>query len=575
MASHHSETSIGSGTSSTTEEPIEEEEELSKHDETVMQWMPKLKKAHKSCLLTINNASSLYLEIVKCHEDKGKWRRKPAEMIHPKSSIQFGVESKHSVSGYVHYSVEGYSSNIEFSWSFDKDKPSIVFNVPSVFKSLESSSHDRANEKFADIVFDLKEIVDNSSNNNGESALATSSAISASSNSNMSNSGESLNNSNASNSSILSDLVGSSKFKMEDSSEATNNSSTPSTANNSDSDSSDDEEEIRKQKTLFRNISFKPKEQVEEVDSATLQNAALSLKMPTLGGLGSVGSGGTVGRRGRNTINLTTKPSLINSSPSSISTSSITTVHTNTNPQQQQQQDEQPDKIYSKSMGSLPSVSTHASKERMDPVIIDENAKTLIRTAFSNLERGDFKEALANVNEILRIVILLEDPLVKQKEAKISSIYKLALKLLLLKSSLEQEHSSSSKIAILTIFLSELSLQPKHRVICIRMAIKANLHIKNYGISARLLQMILPLNLADRSMQESQLATCKENNLHDNSFTIISPAFCCSESLELISTPTYYSCEYCDAKFSMAIGQELRKCSFCNYGNLHVLSTKR
>jgi hypothetical protein len=95
------------------------------------------------------------------------------------------------------------------------------------------------------------------------------------------------------------------------------------------------------------------------------------------------------------------------------------------------------------------------------------------------------------------LLVCLEDPLVKQKEAKISSIYKLALKILVLRSGLE-EPGNSNKIATLSVFLSELSLQPKHRVICIRMAIKSNLHIKNYGISARLLQMILPLNLVHK-----------------------------------------------------------------------------
>jgi hypothetical protein len=173
-----------------------------------MQWVPKLKKAHKSALITINNGSSLYLELVKSHEEKGKWRRKPQEMIHPKTSTQFGVESKSSLHGYCHYSVEGFHSNIEFSWSFEKDKPVISLNLPAEFTMLEQSAHDRSSEKFSDIVFDIKEIATpESTAPNGESIVSSNELP------------QTLSNSSASSSSILSDLVNSNKFKMEDSSE--------------------------------------------------------------------------------------------------------------------------------------------------------------------------------------------------------------------------------------------------------------------------------------------------------------------------------------------------------------------
>jgi hypothetical protein len=34
-------------------------------------------------------------------------------------------------------------------------------------------------------------------------------------------------------------------------------------------------------------------------------------------------------------------------------------------------------------------------------------------------------------------------------------------------------------------------------------------------------------------MQESQLATCKENNMQDHAFSMPSPALCCSEVIPL------------------------------------------
>ena len=82
--------------------------------------------------------------------------------------------------------------------------------------------------------------------------------------------------------------------------------------------------------------------------------------------------------------------------------------------------------------------------------------------------------------------------MVKQKEAKICACYKLALNLLIEKQNSDQD---SQKTALLTAHLSSLTLQPKHKVICIRMAIKAHLNIKNYGVASKLIQMVLPLNL--------------------------------------------------------------------------------
>jgi hypothetical protein len=105
--------------------------------------------------------------------------------------------------------------------------------------------------------------------------------------------------------------------------------------------------------------------------------------MPTLGG------GSVSGRR--RTMTGSVAKGLLHSNPSSVSTSAIETVAIPPDPAAE-------DKIYSKSMGALPNVT------KMDPVVVDDSAKSLIRSAFNNLEHGDFKEALNNVNEILRIV---------------------------------------------------------------------------------------------------------------------------------------------------------------------------
>lgn len=83
----------------------------------------------------------------------------------------------------------------------------------------------------------------------------------------------------------------------------------------------------------------------------------------------------------------------------------------------------------------------------------------------------------------------------KEREARICGCYKFALKLLIAKS----HESNPARVALWCRFLAQLVMQPKHRIICVRMAIKTNLDVKNYGVAARFINMLIPLNLACNS----------------------------------------------------------------------------
>ncbi len=88
-------------------------------------------------------------------------------------------------------------------------------------------------------------------------------------------------------------------------------------------------------------------------------------------------------------------------------------------------------------------------------------------------------------------VVSVPDPLQKQREAKICSMYKFSLKLLISKS----ESKSPEVAAKLTTLLAQLPLQPKHRLVCVRMAIKSNIAVRNFATAANFIQMLLPLHL--------------------------------------------------------------------------------
>jgi hypothetical protein len=82
---------------------------------------------------------------------------------------------------------------------------------------------------------------------------------------------------------------------------------------------------------------------------------------------------------------------------------------------------------------------------------------------------------------------MLENPLLKQKEAKICAVYKYALTILL---ATKREGITPDELGWITRFLAELPLQPNHRIVCIRMGIRYALELKNYGFAGVMLQLI-------------------------------------------------------------------------------------
>jgi len=119
------------------------------------------------------------------------------------------------------------------------------------------------------------------------------------------------------------------------------------------------------------------------------------------------------------------------------------------------------------------------------------------------------------------------------------------------------------------------------------MAIKANMEVRNFGVASRFINMLLPLNLMDKTTQESHLQVCKDNSLEDSSLPIFKCPVCnqetslgnekfthcsshilfCSQTLEVITTLTYFQCNYCLAILSQDM-EGNPKCPICLCGNL-------
>jgi hypothetical protein len=76
----------------------------------------------------------------------------------------------------------------------------------------------------------------------------------------------------------------------------------------------------------------------------------------------------------------------------------------------------------------------------------------------------------------------------REKEVEVCKNYEKAL-ILLLEIRECDEDGDDIIAAVLARFLGEIILQPKHRIVCMRMAANKNLDVRNYGVAARFIRV--------------------------------------------------------------------------------------
>jgi hypothetical protein len=146
-------------------------------------------------------------------------------------------------------------------------------------------------------------------------------------------------------------------------------------------------------------------------------------------------------------------------------------------------------------------------------------------------------------------------------------------------------------VALLTKFLADLPLHAQHRLDCIRLAIDKNMAAKNFGVAARLIQVLMPHNLPDSKEQAEKFKVCKTHKWSDHQLppyqcaacsVKLSPAtpecsqcgtpvkFCCI-SFRLLEGPVVVKCTACEAAFNKAQQAAGVRCPLCDTGVLEEL----
>ncbi|KAK7252842.1 hypothetical protein RIF29_37075 [Crotalaria pallida] len=157
-------------------------------------------------------------------------------------------------------------------------------------------------------------------------------------------------------------------------------------------------------------------------------------------------------------------------------------------------------------------------------------------------------------------------------QATICAQYKIAVTLLQEIGRLQRVHgphaiSAKDEMARLSRHLGSLPLLAKHRINCIRTAIKRNMEVQNYAYSKQMLELLL--SKAPPSKQEefrSLIDLCVQRGLNNKSIDPLEdPSQFCAATLSRLSTIGYDVCDLCGSKFSAV---NAPGCIICGMGSI-------
>lgn len=122
-------------------------------------------------------------------------------------------------------------------------------------------------------------------------------------------------------------------------------------------------------------------------------------------------------------------------------------------------------------------------------------------------------------------------------------------------------------MARLSRHLGSLPLQTKHRINCIRTAIKRNMEVQNYAYAKQMLELLLSKAPASKQDElRSLIDMCVQRGLSNKSIDPLEdPSQFCAATLSRLSTIGYDVCDLCGAKFSALSAPG---CIICGMGSI-------
>ncbi|KAI5439231.1 hypothetical protein KIW84_024858 [Lathyrus oleraceus] len=200
-------------------------------------------------------------------------------------------------------------------------------------------------------------------------------------------------------------------------------------------------------------------------------------------------------------------------------------------------------------------------------------ASVCFKTGLAHLELNNLPDALSCFDEAFLALAKEQSRGSDIKaQATICAQYKITVTLLQEIERLQRVHgsraaSAKDEMARLSRHLGSLPLLAKHRINCIRTAIKRNMEVQNYAYSKQMLELLL--SKAPASKQEefrSLMDLCVQRGSTNKSIDPQEdPSQFCAATLSRLSTIGYDVCDLCGSKFSAV---NAPGCFICGMGSI-------
>lgn len=223
--------------------------------------------------------------------------------------------------------------------------------------------------------------------------------------------------------------------------------------------------------------------------------------------------------------------------------------------------------------GKTPSPASLPSSVRPGQVPRGAVAPVCFKTGLAHLEQNQLPDALSCFDEAFLALAKDNSRGADIKaQATICAQYKIAVTLLKEIARLQKVQgpsalSAKDEMARLSRHLGSLPLLAKHRINCIRTAIKRNMEVQNFAYGKQMLELLI--SKAPSSKQDelrSLIDMCVQRGSSNKSIDPLEdPSHFCAATLSRLSTIGYDVCDLCGAKFSALSAPG---CIICGMGSI-------
>eukprot|EP01130_Rhizamoeba_saxonica_P007440 TRINITY_DN3010_c0_g1_i2.p1 TRINITY_DN3010_c0_g1~~TRINITY_DN3010_c0_g1_i2.p1 ORF type:complete len:401 (-),score=76.41 TRINITY_DN3010_c0_g1_i2:12-1214(-) len=202
------------------------------------------------------------------------------------------------------------------------------------------------------------------------------------------------------------------------------------------------------------------------------------------------------------------------------------------------------------------------SKLENSPDTIRQKSWENLQTAMDYLVSGKFREAESPLNDGMDVLLNFPDAYNQFKDEIIfASLYAQTIHILK-EITIFQKKDLFRQAGWVLSRVADIPIQPEHRIVIVRAAIKANFLLGNFGFAARYLDLIIATPFPDSDQLQEMLEVCKQENFINHNSPEDSPGLLmCYSTCRIIKRTNYFYCDICGATYHPLISQIT--CSFC------------